>query len=147
MPQSICLVRLESSKNLYYRILVIDSRLDERSNPVDYIGSYSPSLSKDDEKRIQLHIERLYSWLDKGAQLTASVERLLKETNVDLPKNIEYSTYSDLDAPERISIKLYIENDDESALDELAVAAGEFVNFFGYIPEGDSVLDDEKLNA
>ena len=49
---------------------------------LEKLGSWNPMLPKDNEKRIELNIERIQEWIAKGAQPTDRVLRFLAEAGV-----------------------------------------------------------------
>ncbi len=77
MSLKIRLARGGSKRRPYYRIVIADSRSPRDGKFIDRVGSYNPLLKKDDEKRIVLDVEKIKTWLVKGATPTDRVARFL----------------------------------------------------------------------
>ena len=73
------LTRVGSKKNPIWRIVVADQRSPRDGRFIEVVGHYnaqtSPSLIDIDEVRVR-------EWLDKGAQPTAQVRRLLSTQGI-----------------------------------------------------------------
>ena len=63
----------------YFNIIVIDSRKSNRSKYIQKIGHYSPHNK--DMKNVD--IERVESWVKKGAQLSKTVKSIIKRKKND----------------------------------------------------------------
>lgn len=85
MALAIRLSRGGAKKRPYYRIVVADSRARRDGRYIERIGSYDPRLAKDDEKRIQIDLDKAKDWIAKGAKPTDRVARFLEARDV-LPK-------------------------------------------------------------
>ena len=75
MAAKIQLRRVGAKKVPFYRIVVADSRCPSKGNFIDRLGWYDPrekkvSVNKDNK-------EKILDWVNKGAQLTNSVKKLL----------------------------------------------------------------------
>jgi small subunit ribosomal protein S16 len=73
------LTRVGSKKNPIYRVVAADSRAPRDGKFIEIVGRYNPQT---DPSVIELDEERVRSWLDKGAQPTNAVARLLKAKNL-----------------------------------------------------------------
>ena len=73
------LARVGSKKNPIYRVVVADSRSPRDGKFIEIVGRYNPQT---DPSTIELNEEKIKAWLDKGAQPTESVRRLLKAKNI-----------------------------------------------------------------
>src|SRR3546814_19643294 len=82
MATAIRLSRGGSKKRPYYKIVVADSRSPRDGRFIEQIGSYNPLLTKDDEKRVVLDVERAKHWITIGAQPTDRVARFLDAAGV-----------------------------------------------------------------
>jgi len=69
------LTRVGSKKNPVYRIVAADSRSPRDGKFLEIVGRYNP---QSDPSLIELKEERIKDWLSKGAQPSATVQRLLK---------------------------------------------------------------------
>jgi small subunit ribosomal protein S16 len=74
------LTRVGSKKNPVYRIVAADSRSPRDGKFLEIVGRYNPQT---DPSTIELNEERIKDWLSKGAQPSATVQRLLKAKGVD----------------------------------------------------------------
>jgi small subunit ribosomal protein S16 len=69
------LTRVGSKKNPVYRIVAADSRSPRDGKFLEIVGRYNP---QSDPSLIELKEDRIKDWLSKGAQPSATVQRLLK---------------------------------------------------------------------
>jgi small subunit ribosomal protein S16 len=74
------LTRVGSKKNPVYRIVAADSRSPRDGKFLEIVGRYNPQT---DPSTIELKEDRIKDWLSKGAQPSATVQRLLKAKGVD----------------------------------------------------------------
>jgi small subunit ribosomal protein S16 len=79
MAVKIRLARHGSNKNPIYRVVVADARQPRDGRTIDTIGRYNPQLQP---SLIEIDAERARDWLQKGAQPTETVARLLKIAGV-----------------------------------------------------------------
>jgi len=73
------LTRVGSKKNPIYRVVAADSRAPRDGKFIEIVGRYNPQT---DPSVIELDEEKVRAWLEKGAQPTNAVARLLKAKNV-----------------------------------------------------------------
>jgi small subunit ribosomal protein S16 len=73
------LTRVGSKKNPIYRIVVADSRSPRDGKFIEIVGRYNPQL---EPSLIEFDESKVREWLDKGAQPSDSVARLLKAKNL-----------------------------------------------------------------
>jgi small subunit ribosomal protein S16 len=78
MAMKIRLARGGSKKRPFYRIVAADSRMPRDGRFIEKLGTYNPLLPKDSEDRVKMDLERVQAWLDKGAQPTDRVARMLE---------------------------------------------------------------------
>ena len=69
------LTRVGSKKNPVYRVVVADSRSPRDGKFIEIVGRYNPQT---DPSTIELDEEKIRGWLEKGAQPSDTVQRLLK---------------------------------------------------------------------
>src|SRR2546423_14482158 len=69
------LTRVGSKKNPVYRIVAADSRSPRDGKFLQIVGRYNPQT---DPSTIDLDEDKVRDWLSKGAQPSATVQRLLK---------------------------------------------------------------------
>lgn len=82
MAMKIRLARGGSKKRPHYSIVATDSRMPRDGRFIEKLGTYSPLLPKDSEERIKMDLERIQYWLDKGAQPTDRISRMLEAAGV-----------------------------------------------------------------
>ena len=82
MALKIRLARAGSKKRPFYRIVAADSRMPRDGRFLEKLGTYNPLLPKDSEERVKMDMERIQSWLDKGALPTDRVSRMLEAAGV-----------------------------------------------------------------
>ncbi|MCF6368891.1 30S ribosomal protein S16 [Rhizobium halophilum] len=82
MSLKIRLARGGSKKRPYYHVVVADARAPRDGRFLEKLGSWNPMLPKDNEKRVELNIERIQEWIAKGAQPTDRVLRFLADAGV-----------------------------------------------------------------
>ena len=82
MSLKIRLTRGGAKKRPYYRIVVADARSPRDGRFIDKIGSYDPMKPKEAADRVVLDLEKVKSWLAKGAQPTDRVLRFLDAAGI-----------------------------------------------------------------
>ncbi len=78
MAMKIRLARGGSKKRPFYRIVATDSRMPRDGRFIEKLGTYNPLLPKDSEERVKIDLDAVKAWLDKGAQPTDRVARMLE---------------------------------------------------------------------
>ena len=68
--------RMGSRHQPYYRVVVSDSRKTPTSRAVEEIGSYDP---RTEPPTVRIRTERVEHWVGHGAQVSPSVQRLLRQ--------------------------------------------------------------------
>ena len=79
MAVKLRLTRVGSKKNPIYRVVAADSRSPRDGRFLEIVGRYNPQT---DPSTIDLDEQKVKAWLEKGAQPTDSVRRLLKAKNI-----------------------------------------------------------------
>ena len=82
MAMKIRLARGGSKKRPFYRIVAADSRMPRDGRFIEKLGTYNPLLPKDSEDRVKMDVERIQAWIEKGAQPTDRVSRMLENAGV-----------------------------------------------------------------
>ncbi|MEM9477703.1 MAG: 30S ribosomal protein S16 [Pseudomonadota bacterium] len=82
MAMKIRLARGGSKKRPFYSIVAADSRMPRDGRFIEKLGTYNPLLPKDSEERVKMKMERVQYWLDKGAQPTDRISRMLEAAGV-----------------------------------------------------------------
>jgi small subunit ribosomal protein S16 len=73
------LARVGSKKNPIYRVVVADSRSPRDGRFIEIVGRYNPQT---DPSTIELDEDKVRGWLEKGAQPSDSVRRLLSAKGI-----------------------------------------------------------------
>ncbi len=79
MAVRIRLRRAGSSNNPIWRIVVADKRSPRDGRSIETIGSYNPQA---EPSQITIDSERAQHWLDRGAQPSRTVAKLLRTEGV-----------------------------------------------------------------
>ena len=79
MAVKLRLTRVGSKKNPIYRVVAADSRSPRDGKFLEIVGRYNPQTNP---STIELDEDKIKAWLDKGAQPTDSVRRLMKAKNL-----------------------------------------------------------------
>ena len=79
MAVKLRLTRVGSKKNPIYRVVAADSRSPRDGRFLEIVGRYNPQT---DPSTIDLDEQKVKAWLEKGAQPTDSVRRLLRAKNI-----------------------------------------------------------------
>ncbi len=80
MSVKIRLKRFGTKRRPYYRIVVMDSRAPRDGRTLDEVGLYHPIENEGAKTRVD--DEKIKSWLQKGAQPTDTVKRILNKNNI-----------------------------------------------------------------
>ena len=73
------LARMGAKKKPFYRVVVADSR-SRRDGPfIEILGTYDPMK---EPTEIKVDTDKAKSWIDKGAQPTDTVKRLLQKAGL-----------------------------------------------------------------
>ena len=75
MAVKLRLTRVGSKKNPIYRVVAADSRSPRDGRFIEIVGRYNPQT---DPSTIDLDEDKIRDWLSKGAQPSATVQKLLK---------------------------------------------------------------------
>jgi small subunit ribosomal protein S16 len=77
MSLKIRLARGGAKKRPFYRVVVADSRCPRDGRYIEKLGTFDPLKAKDAADRVVLDADKAKAWLEKGAQPTDRVARLL----------------------------------------------------------------------
>ena len=69
------LTRVGAKKKPFYRVQAIDQREKRNGRPLEYLGTYDPNS---EPATLNFDTEKIDAWVAKGAQLSATVNSLLK---------------------------------------------------------------------
>ena len=87
MSTSMRLKRFGSKKRPDYRIVVMDSRATPTSRTLDEVGQYHPLSNK--ENQVVLDVEKINSWIAKGAQPSDTVRQLLNRNGITITRTVQ----------------------------------------------------------
>lgn len=79
MSVKIRMRRMGSKRKPFYRLVVADSRMPRDGRFIEEVGFYNP-LSDTDS--VKLDEEKVFSWLQKGAQPSDTVRSLLSKAGL-----------------------------------------------------------------
>ena len=79
MSVRIRLKRFGTKRRPYYRIVVMDSRSPRDGKAIEEVGFYHPI--EIEEKQISIKEDRVREWINKGAQPSDTVRKLLNNIN------------------------------------------------------------------
>ena len=79
MAVRIRLTRVGATNNPIWRVVATDQRSPRDGRFIEVLGHYNPQT---DPSTIELKEDRVRSWLERGAQPTATVKNLLKAKGI-----------------------------------------------------------------
>src|SRR5215813_11956188 len=82
MPVVIRMARAGTKKRPVYHIVVADSRSPRDGRFIERLGYFNPLLPKDNKERLKLDLEKVKTWMTKGAQPSDRVMRFLDAAGV-----------------------------------------------------------------
>ena len=82
MSLRIRLARAGTKKRPFYHVVVADSRFPRDGRFIERLGYFNPLLPKDNKERLKLDLDKVKTWMTKGAQPTDRVMRFLDEAGV-----------------------------------------------------------------
>src|SRR4051794_14688447 len=82
MSVVIRLARAGTKKRPVYHVVVADSRYPRDGRFIERLGHFNPPLPKDNEARLKLDMDKVKSWMAKGAQPSDRVARVLDAAGV-----------------------------------------------------------------
>ena len=66
-----------AKKRPVYKIVIADSRFPRDGRFIEKVGFFNPLLPKTKKERVNLEVERIKHWINKGAKPTLRVSRIL----------------------------------------------------------------------
>src|SRR5919201_2866680 len=82
MSLKIRMARAGTKKRPVYHVVVADSRYPRDGRFIERLGYFNPLLPKDNESRLKLDLDKVKSWMAKGAQPSDRVMRFLDAAGV-----------------------------------------------------------------
>ena len=82
MSVVIRLARAGTKKRPVYHVVVADSRFPRDGRFIERLGHFNPLLPKDNAERLKLDMDKVKTWLAKGAQPSDRVTRFLDAAGI-----------------------------------------------------------------
>ena len=82
MSVRVRLTRVGGKKNAIWRVVVADQRSPRDGRVIEHVGRYNPRANPSE---IVLNEERLKYWLERGAQPSDTVRRLMRIQGIGTP--------------------------------------------------------------
>src|SRR6187401_3712225 len=82
MSLRIRMARAGTKKRPFYHVVVANSRFPRDGRFIERLGFFNPLLPKDNAERLKLDLEKVKTWIAKGAQPTDRVMRFLDAAGV-----------------------------------------------------------------
>jgi len=82
MPVVIRMARAGTKKRPVYHIVVADSRAPRDGRFIERLGYFNPLLPKEKTERLKLDLDKVKTWMAKGAQPSDRVMRFLDAAGV-----------------------------------------------------------------
>ncbi|MFO7730804.1 MAG: 30S ribosomal protein S16 [Spirochaetia bacterium] len=82
MSVKIRLKKFGTKKRPYYRLVVMDKDAPRDGRALEEVGYYHPIAAED--KQLKLNEDKIKEWINKGAQPSPTVKRLLNKNNIFL---------------------------------------------------------------
>lgn len=79
------LARGGSKKRPFYNVVAADSRNRRDGRFIERIGFYNP-VAGDNQEKLRLSLDRVEHWVSNGAQLSGTVDRLVKDYKESIAK-------------------------------------------------------------
>ena len=76
------LARVGARKQPHYRIVVIEKDRARNGRSVEVVGTYNPRTNP---ASVKLEHERIHYWTSKGAQMSETVNKLVKKNGQNAP--------------------------------------------------------------
>lgn len=107
------LTRIGKKKQAQYRVVVADSKRFVNSKFISIVGWYNPHT-----KEVELKKDEIASWIEKGAQPSNTVAKLLKANGVKLPDWVKISEKVSKPKKEPVAKPEKVEAPTEEAIEE-----------------------------
>jgi small subunit ribosomal protein S16 len=70
------MMRIGSNNNPFYRVIAIDERKPRNGRPLEFLGTYDPTVNP---PALKLDLESIDRWVAKGAQFSSTVGSLVRQ--------------------------------------------------------------------
>ncbi len=165
MAVKVRLTRVGSKKNPIWRVVVADGRSPRDGRSIETIGHYNPQTQP---SRIVIDRERLQHWLDRGAQPSNTVRKLMRaentgfempdapapaaaapakaETPAEAPAAATEEVVTEPDAPAEDAAPAAEASDESATVDETG-EGGPGEEPAADVPEGEVATDESEASA
>jgi small subunit ribosomal protein S16 len=82
MPVVLRMARAGTKKRPIYHIVAADSRSPRDGRFIERLGFFNPLLPKDNAERLKLDLDKVKSWIAKGAQPSDRIKRFLDAAGI-----------------------------------------------------------------
>ena len=82
MPVVLRMARAGTKKRPIYHIVAADNRAPRDGRFIERLGYFNPLLPKDNAERLKLDMDKVKSWIAKGAQPSDRIKRFLDAAGV-----------------------------------------------------------------
>ena len=82
MSVVIRMARAGTKKRPFYHVVVADSRSPRDGRFIERLGYFNPLLPKDNKERLKLDLDKVKSWIAKGALPSDRVMRFLDDAGI-----------------------------------------------------------------
>jgi small subunit ribosomal protein S16 len=82
MPVVIRMARAGTKKRPVYHIVAADSRSPRDGRFIERLGFFNPLLPKENKERLKLDLDKVKTWMSKGAQPSDRVMRFLDAAGI-----------------------------------------------------------------
>jgi small subunit ribosomal protein S16 len=82
MPVVLRMARAGTKKRPIYHIVAADNRAPRDGRFIERLGFFNPLLPKDNAERLKLDMDKVKSWIAKGAQPSDRIKRFLDAAGV-----------------------------------------------------------------
>jgi len=82
MSLKLRLARAGTKKRPFYHIVIADSRAPRDGRFIERLGFFNPLLPKENKERLKLDLDKVKSWMAKGALPSDRVMRFLDDAGI-----------------------------------------------------------------
>jgi len=113
-----------AKKRPVYKIVIADSRKPRDGRFIEKVGFFNPLLPKDKKERLNLDVDRIKYWLEKGAKPSDRIARFLGEANI-IPKPAQRNNPNKAKPKKKAQERLAAAEEAKKAAEEAAKAEAE----------------------
>ena len=113
-----------AKKRPVYKIVIADSRKPRDGRFIEKVGFFNPLLPKDKKERLNLDVDRIKYWLEKGAKPSDRIARFLGEANI-IPKSVQRNNPNKAKPKKKAQERLAAAEEAKKAAEEAVKAEAE----------------------